>query len=96
MENNVFQLIVYIDNSRDIYAFTEYLQNNLAKKIRKGLAVSEEYLAQCSTMKRIIRMAVKMVRENEGFHPTKKECRQAAKSHAAYIMECAEYLASDN
>ena len=49
---NTDLLIIYIRNSRDIYALTEWLQNTLLKKVNRGLTPSVEYLANCSTMKR--------------------------------------------
>lgn len=49
---NTNLLIIYIRNSRDIYALTEWLQNALLKKVNRGLTPSVEYLANCSTMKR--------------------------------------------
>lgn len=49
---NTNLLIIYIRNSRDIYALTEWLQNALLKKVNRGLTPSVEYLANCSTMKK--------------------------------------------
>ena len=45
---NTNLLIIYIRNSRDIYALTEWLQNALLKKVNRGLTPSVEYLANCS------------------------------------------------
>lgn len=42
---NTDLLIIYIRNSRDIYALTEWLQNTLLKKVNRGLTPSVEYLA---------------------------------------------------
>lgn len=47
---NTDLLIIYIRNSRDIYALTEWLQNTLLKKVNRGLTPSVEYLANCSTI----------------------------------------------
>ncbi|UBU95440.1 MAG: hypothetical protein [Bacteroides phage LoVEphage] len=58
---NTNLLIIYNRNSRDIYALTEWLQNALLKKVNRGLTPSVEYLANCSTMKKIVRMAAKML-----------------------------------
>lgn len=41
---NTDLLIIYIRNSRDIYALTEWLQNTLLKKVNRGLTPSVEYL----------------------------------------------------
>ena len=40
---NTDLLIIYIRNSRDIYALTEWLQNTLLKKVNRGLTPSVEY-----------------------------------------------------
>lgn len=90
------QLKIYVDNSRDIYSITESLQNSLAKKIRKGAAVSVERLASCASMRRIICIAAKMVQEYDHNRPTAADRRAVAKEHAVYIIECAKYLATDN
>lgn len=92
---NTNLLIIYIRNSRDIYALTEWLQNALLKKVNRGLTPSVEYLANCSTMKRIVRMAAKMLSDQDHKTATKQEKEQAAKEHAAYIIECVEYLANN-
>lgn len=82
----------YIRNSRDIYALTEWLQNALLKKVNRGLTPSVEYLANCSTMKKIVRMAAKMLSDQDHKTATKQEKEQAAREHAAYIIGCVEYL----
>lgn len=89
---NTDLLIIYIRNSCDIYALTEWLQNALLKKVNRGLTPSVEYLANCSTMKKIVRMAAKMLSDQDHKTATKQEKEQAAREHAAYIIECVEYL----
>ena len=76
---NTDLLIIYIRNSRDIYALTEWLQNALLKKVNRGLTPSVEYLANCSTMKKIVRMAAKMLSDQDHKTATKQEKEQAAK-----------------
>ena len=96
MENmNTWRLSLYIDNSRDIYLATESLSNSLAKKIKKGVKLSAETLANCSTMKRIVSMAAKMVKECDGATVSTKERKEAALNHAEYIIDCAEYKANE-
>mgnify|MGYP000796714504 CR=1 FL=1 len=76
---NTDLLIIYIRNSRDIYALTEWLQNTLLKKVNRGLTPSVEYLANCSTMKKIVRMAAKMLSDQDIIRPQpskKKNKRQ--------------------
>lgn len=96
MENmNTWRLSLYIDNSRDIYLATESLFYSLAKKIKKGVALNVETLAKCSTMKRIVSMAAKMVKEYDGITVSSQERKEAALKHSEYIMECAQYLANE-
>lgn len=89
---NTDLLIIYIRNYRDIYTLTELLQNALLKKVKRGLTPSAEYLAKCTTMKKIIRVASNLMYEAEHKILTKQEKDQAAREHAAYIIECVEYL----
>lgn len=70
---NTDLLIIYIRNSRDIYALTEWLQNTLLKKVNRGLTPSVEYLANCSTMKKIVRMAAKMLSDQDHKTATSKK-----------------------
>lgn len=96
MENmNTWRLSLYIDNSREIYSITESLSNSLAKKIKKGVELSVETLAKCNTMKRIVSMAAKMVKEYDGAIVSTKERKEAALKQAEYIMEWAEYKANE-
>lgn len=96
MENmNTWRLSLYIDNSREIYSITESLSNSLAKKIKKGVELSVETLANCSMMKRIVSMAAKMVKEYDGVTVSTKERKEAALNHAEYIMECADYITNE-
>ena len=79
-------LAMYIRNTREIYDITAWLQDTLIKKINKG-----EHLANCSTMKTIIREAAKLLYKYDGITPTKQEKQEAAREHAKYILECAQY-----
>lgn len=86
---NTDLLIIYIRNSRDIYALTEWLQNALLKKVNRGLTPSVEYLANCSTMKKIVRMAAKMLSDQDHKTATKQEKRKAyEKKRAEIINDC--------
>lgn len=96
MENmNTWRLNLYINNSREIYLVTESLFNSLAKKIKKGLTLNVETLANCSAMKRIVSMAAKMVKEYDGVTVSSQERKEAALNHAEYIIECAESIANE-
>lgn len=96
MENiNTWRLSLYIDNSCEIYSITESLSNSLAKKIKKGVEMNVATLANCSTMKRIVSMASKMVKEYDGVTVSTKERKEAALKHAEYIIDCADYKANE-
>lgn len=84
-------LAMYIRNTREIYDITTRLQNCLIKKTNKGVQPQLEYLANCNTMKGIIREAAKLLYKYDGITPTRQEKRQAAREHAKYIFECVQY-----
>lgn len=93
MGNNAYRLNLYIDNSSEIYAVTEWLENALAKKIRKGLQPDLTYLANCSTTKRVLAMAAKMVRDFDGVNVTKSEKMEAANRYAERVLDNATWIA---
>lgn len=86
---NLFAM--YIRNTREIYDITSWLQNCIIKKINKGIQPQVEYLANCSTMKTIIREAAKLLYKYDGITPTRQEKQEAAREHAEYILECVQY-----
>ena len=81
-------LTMYIRNTSEIYNITSRLQNCIIKKINKGIQPQAEYLANCSTMKGIIREAAKLLYKYDGITPTRQEKQEAAREHAKYILEC--------
>lgn len=85
-------LTMYILNTSEIYNMTSWLQDCLIKKINKGVQPQLEYLANCSTMKTIIREAAKLLYKYDGITPTKQEKQEAAREHAKYILECVQYF----
>lgn len=62
------------------------------EKVNRGLTPSVEYLANCSTMKKIVRMAAKCFPIRIIKPQPKQEKEQAAREHAAYIIGCVENL----
>jgi hypothetical protein len=84
-------LAMYIRNTSEIYNITSRLQDCLIKKINKGVQPQLEYLANCSTVKTIVREAAKLLRKYDGITPTKQEKQEAAREHAKYILECVQY-----
>lgn len=84
-------LAMYIRNTSDIYNITLWLQNCVIKKANKGIQPQVECLANCSTMKTIIREADKLLYKYDGITPTRQEKQQAAKEHAKYILDGVQY-----
>ena len=89
---NTDSLIIHIRDSRDIHALAEWPQNALLKKANRGPTPSAGYPADCSTMKKIVRMAAKTLSEQDHKTATGQEKEQAAREHAACIVGCVEYL----
>lgn len=85
-------LAMYIRNTREIYDITTWLQNCIIKKANKGIQPSIEHLANCSTMKTIIREAAKLLYKYDGITPTKQEKQEAAREHAKYILDSVQYF----
>lgn len=84
-------LTMYIRNTSEIYNITSWLQSCVIKKANKGVQPQVEYLANCSTMKGIIREAAKLLYKYDGIMPTRQEKQEAAREHAGYILECVQY-----
>lgn len=84
-------LAMYIRNTREIYNITSRIQNCIIKKINKGVQPQLEYLANCSTMKTIIREASKLLYKYDGITPTKQEKQEASREHAKYIIDNVQY-----
>lgn len=85
-------LAMYIRNTSEIYNITSRLQNCIIKKANKGVQPQVEYLANCSTMKSIIREASKLLYKYDGITPTKQEKQEAAREHAKYILDSVQYF----
>lgn len=84
-------LAMYIRNTSEIYNITSWLQNCIIKKTNKGIQPQVEYIANCSTMKGIIREAAKLLYKYDGITSTRQEKQQAAKEHAKYILDGVQY-----
>ena len=84
-------LVIYICNTQEIYDITTWLQNCVIKKINKGVQPQLEYLANCNTMKTIIKEAAKLLYKYDGITPTKQEKQEAAREHDKYILDSVQY-----
>lgn len=90
--NDIINLLaMYIRNTREIYDITTWLQNCIIKKANKGVQPQLECLANCSTMKTIIREAAKLLYKYDGITPTRQEKQEAAREHAEYILDSVQY-----
>lgn len=92
---NAERMVIYINNTYDIYRITEWLVNCLVKKMKKGMAPDVNHIAYCSTMKKIMGMAAKLVQTYDGARVTAQERGEVALAHAASIIESAEYLVNN-
>ena len=84
-------LAMYIRHTSEIYNMTSWLQDCLIKKINKGVQPQLEYLANCSTMKTIIKEAAKLLYKYDGITPTRQEKQEATREHAKYILDSVQY-----
>lgn len=84
-------LAMYIRNTSEIYNITSRMQDCIIKKTNKGVQPQLEYLANCSTMKTIIREAARLLYKYDGITPTRQERQQAAREHARYILDGVQY-----
>ena len=87
-------ITIYATNSREIYSVYECLRNCVRKRMKRGAACTVEHLAECATMKKIVRESAKLVQEFDGYTPTNEDKRAARYELAARIMDDAQYLAS--
>lgn len=61
------------------------------QKIKQGRTTQAEHLANCNTMKTIIREAAKLLYKYDGITPTRQEKQEAAREHAKYIFDSVQY-----
>lgn len=91
MENLI---IIYALNSREIYLTYEWLENCVCKRMKSGQACTVEHLAECATLKKIVRESSKIVKEFDGNTPTNEDKRSARYELAARIIDEAKYIVS--
>ena len=89
-------LMIYVQNDRDVYVFIEWLQNTLAKKISKGITPDKEFLKNSSTVKKIICMSNKILFKNDHQVATKSDILEAKELIVNEIIETAYYIAGEN
>lgn len=89
--HTVWAIVSTAQNHYDIYRLLEWLEGAMAKKIRRGQVMDVHHLAGCSTMRRLVRLAIKLG-EIEGV--TSADRREASIQLAQSCIEDAEYLAT--
>lgn len=62
------------------------------QKNKQGRAATGRNLANCSTMKTIIREAAKLLYKYDGITPTKQEKQEASREYAKYILDSVQYF----
>lgn len=82
----------YINDCRDVFCLKEVLKNQCAKKALKGVELNVDYLANCSSMKTIIREGCKKCREYDNYEPTKEDRCSVAYALANEIISTDNYI----
>jgi len=84
-------IIIYAENIYEIYQLQEWLRNALAKKIRRGVKVDRTHLAECQTMRKIVREAEKYATRDTGRRATTEERRAVREEIADRILDELEF-----
>ena len=87
-------LSLYVANSYDVYRIVEWLEGCVAKKLSKGQRISVDHLAACSSMRRLLSLASRIMQENEGVKPSWEDRKTVSIECAERIIDNARYLAS--
>ena len=88
METN---LMIYIQNERDVYDVIQCLQDTLVKKIQKGVIPEREVLKKCSSVKKIISLGKKYLYEYDHQIASKKDINEAKEIITDNIISTAYY-----
>lgn len=93
---NANMLVIYSNNSTDLWLVIERLTNCVSKNMRRGIAVSVEHLANCATLQNLMRTAARKLSElEEGRRFSIDDRRAAAYRIAENIITDAKYLACE-
>ena len=97
LNDNATNIVLFAENTESIQrGIEEWLQNCIAKKIRRGEVVTVEHLCECSTLKKIVSEAIKLYRKcsyEDYLHITAVDRLQARQYLANSIMEEAKCIA---
>lgn len=78
LSRNAQNIVLYVDNYRELCDMRDWLKNCLRKKVSRGNFEPIPYvLAESSTMKKIVREAHKILKQCDGTTATKDNLREA-------------------
>lgn len=84
-------LNLYLYNSENCIVMMERVAQCLAKKVKKGISLDFDHLANSSIMGKIMSEAKKEMRKyGESIQPTKEDIKEMRREIAIYIIE--EYV----
>jgi hypothetical protein len=79
-------IYLYVSNDHALYFQMYNIVMAVSKRVHKGKSVTSEHLATCSSMKKLIASACKVVRQNEDYTPDKAERAEAVQMITDYIL----------
>ena len=83
---NVERMKIYVLNIESIYKVYYWLSGCVKKRTAKGLAVSLEHLAKCTTAYKIAKMCAEVCRDMDGDTPTNEEKRAFRNELASMVI----------
>jgi len=83
-------VVLYINNTREIYTRIESLRRQVKNRMKKNLPVTREHLAESSALRKIVRDAAKIARQDTWCQPTPYDIRAARYRIADEIYDEAE------
>ena len=89
-------VVLYINNTREIYTRIESLQRQVKNRMKKNLPVTLERLAESSALRKIVSDAAKIARQDAWCQPTSADIRAARYRMADEIYDEAELELKQN
>lgn len=83
-------VVLYINNTREIYTRIESLRRQVKNRMKKNLPVTLEHLAESSASRKIVNDAAKIARQDTWCQPTPDDIRAACYRIADEIYDEAE------
>lgn len=92
----VHLISLHIDNSRDIYHYTEAMIKRFTAMVKRGEKPTYEMVRNRPEFFTIRVMVNRKVIDLEGIYPTTAQLNEALDKHALYVLECAECEAAQS